>query len=102
MISRKWIFGKDLQWLCQLAHSCQGTPVFLSSMAIVAIGKQIQYGEAKMIPLIFLEYFVKYLSMKGLMMFKLHMGRVREGVFGHSHPFATPSSPKKTQNHNFY
>ena len=37
--SRKWIFGKDLQWLCQLAHSCQGTPVFLSSMAIVAIGK---------------------------------------------------------------
>ena len=34
----------------------------------------VQYGEAKMIPLIFLEYFVKYLSMKGLMMFKLHMG----------------------------
>ena len=34
--------------------------------------------------------------MKGLIMFKLHMGHVREGVFGHSHPFAMPSSPKKT------
>ena len=37
--SRKWPFGENLEWLCQLAHSCQGTPVFLSSMAIVAIGK---------------------------------------------------------------
>jgi hypothetical protein len=37
--SRKWPFGENLEWLCQLAHSCQGTPVFLSSMAIVAIGE---------------------------------------------------------------
>ncbi|TRY73362.1 hypothetical protein TCAL_06016 [Tigriopus californicus] len=37
VLSRKWPFGEDLEWLCQLAHSCQGTPVFMSSMAIVAI-----------------------------------------------------------------
>ena len=30
------------------------------------------------------------------------MGCVREGVFGHSHPFVTPSTPKKPQNHNFF
>eukprot|EP00095_Tigriopus_kingsejongensis_P003900 maker-scaffold296_size217904-snap-gene-1.18 protein:Tk03900 transcript:maker-scaffold296_size217904-snap-gene-1.18-mRNA-1 annotation:"NPYLR8" len=37
VLSRKWPFGEDLEWLCQLAHSCQGIPVFMSSMAIVAI-----------------------------------------------------------------
>ena len=34
----------------------------------------IQYGEAKMIPFIFLEYFIKYKLNKGLIMFKLYMG----------------------------
>ena len=41
--SGPWPFGKDLEWLCQMAHSCQGFPVFMSSMAIVAIGKGLHY-----------------------------------------------------------
>ena len=37
--SGKWPFGMDRKWLCQLSLSCKDVPVFLSSMAIVAIGK---------------------------------------------------------------
>ena len=37
--SHKWPFEEDTEWLCQLAHSCQGVPRFMSSMAIVAIGE---------------------------------------------------------------
>ena len=34
-------------------------------------------------------------------MFQLQIGVLKEGVFGHSHPFATPSTHKRPQNHNF-
>ena len=34
-------------------------------------------------------------------MFQIQMG-VWEGVFGPSHPLATPYSPRKPQNHHFY
>lgn len=37
ILSHKWPFEEDTEWLCQLAHSCQGVPRFMSSMAIVAI-----------------------------------------------------------------
>ena len=43
-------------------------------LVLILVFRRVQYGEAKMIPPIFLEYFVKYLSIKGLIMFKLHMG----------------------------
>ncbi len=37
--SQKWPFGKDLEWLCKLAQTGQGIPVYMSSMAIAAIGE---------------------------------------------------------------
>ena len=64
--------------------------------------RTLQYRGAKIIPLIFLEYFIKYQLIKGLIMFKLHIMRVCEGVLGHSYPFVTLPHLKSLQNHHFY
>ena len=40
--------------------------------------------------------------MKGVIMFQLQIGVLKKVVIGHSHPFATPSTHEKPQNHDFY
>ena len=34
---RRWPFGPETQWLCRLANAGQAVPIFMSSLAIVAI-----------------------------------------------------------------
>ncbi len=37
LLSEKWMFGYDTLWLCRMVMSAQAVPLFMSSMAIVAI-----------------------------------------------------------------